>query len=629
MTDDQTQRYDLGRPDPAVENDPTMNGEMDAAPGAAAPVVSAAAATAPDAAVSPDAALSPDAAFTTPPAVATTAVPVAASGGSKGRWFVALAVAVVAIGAAIAGFMLLNAKTTPEALAYVPADAAFVFEIRPDLPGDQMEQVGKFIAHFPGFADLSTIDQKVDEAFTRLVRNAGGSGAGVDYVTDIKPWLNGPLYIAVRKADTANTSVPTPFGGLLSATTNGAVTCASVFKDQATTTETYQGTQLVSFGESACAIKDRQGLIGDIASVKAALDAKASGNGIGGSAKYRAATAALTGDHLATMYYDFGSYFDLLKDMMQTMPGASAMPFDLATMSLPAWGMIGIRAEGDAIVMDAKAPIPAPATSSPSMLPLPAAHKSEIAAMAPADAVAYIEGQGAGAGIQNMLTALRTIPEFDAQLKSIDGVVDLRTVVGWVQDAGVIVTGGDSPTASVVLLASDEAGAAEKAGSIGTVIGLLTLQAPNAVSVHDTTVNGVKVTTITITDIGALTGGTDVVSPTGPIELSYAVKGKALIFGIGTGAIDKLVNVQAGASLADDPAFKHVAARGVSPSGATVYVAIPKLLDVIESAMPADQLATWKSDIKPYLEPLEAMYFVTESEGDLAESTAILSVKPN
>jgi hypothetical protein len=243
--------------------------------------------------------------------------------------------------------------------------------------------------------------------------------------------------------------------------------------------------------------------------------------------------------------------------------------------------------------------------------------------------VAYIEGQGAGAGIQNMLTALRTIPEFDAQLKSIDGVVDLRTVVGWVQDAGVIVTGGDSPTASVVLLASDEAGAAEKAGSIGTVIGLLTLQAPNAVSVHDTTVNGVKVTTITITDIGALTGGTDVVSPTGPIELSYAVKGKALIFGIGTGAIDKLVNVQAGASLADDPAFKRVAARGVSPSGATVYVAIPKLLDVIESAMPADQLATWKSDIKPYLEPLEAMYFVTESEGDLAESTAILSVKPN
>src|SRR6185369_6962012 len=111
----------------------------------APPVVSAAAATAPDAAVSPDAA------FTTPPAVATTAVPVAASGGSKGRWFLALAVAVVAIGAAIAGFMLLNAKTTPEALAYVPADAAFVFEIRPDLPGDQMEQVGKFIAHFPGF----------------------------------------------------------------------------------------------------------------------------------------------------------------------------------------------------------------------------------------------------------------------------------------------------------------------------------------------------------------------------------------------------------------------------------------------------------------------------------------------
>jgi hypothetical protein len=608
MTDDPTQQYDVDPASVPAPADPVL-AAPDPAPGA------------------PDGTAATSEGFTPPPAAPVT--PVATAGPSKARWFVAIGVAVVAIGAAVAGFLLVNGTSTPEALLYVPGDAAAVVEIRPDLPGDQLEQMGKLISHFPGFADLSTLDQKVDQALTKLFRNTGGTG--VDYTTEIKPWLSGPLYIAVRKGDATTTSSMAPFGMLISLTTDGQVTCANAFKGQTTTTESYNGTDLVfvSGSEIGCATKDHQGLLGDRTSLKAAIDTKAAGNGIVTSATYKAATAALTGDHLATAFYDFQAYFGLLEDMMEDLPGSAANPFQLANVSLPAWAMMGIRAEGDAIVMDAKTPVPAQPSGGPSFLALPAAHPSGIAPLVPADAVAFIEGQGAGVGLENMITQLRTMPELDEQLKVLDGVVDLNTMLGWIQDAGVVVTGGDSPTTSIVLLAADEAAAAEKAGSIGAVIGLIGLQAPDAVSVHDSTVNGVKITTLTITDAEALLGGSGLDVPAGPVEISYAVKGRALIFGVGTSAIEQLVNVQAGAWLADDAAFKRVAARGVSPSAVTMYVAIPKVLELVESAMPADALTTWNSDVKPYLEPLEAIYFVTESEGDLAETTAILSVKPS
>jgi hypothetical protein len=140
-------------------------------------------------------------------------------------------------------------------------------------------------------------------------------------------------------------------------------------------------------------------------------------------------------------------------------------------------------------------------------------------------------------------------------------------------------------------------------------------------------VNGVKITTITISDLGALTGGAGVPGATGPVQISFAVKGRAIMFGVGDGAVAKLVNVQAGSTLAEDAAFKKVAARGVSPSAATVYVAIPKLVTLLEANIPASDLEEWNTAIKPFIEPLEALYFVSEMDGDLGQSTAILSVK--
>jgi hypothetical protein len=329
------------------------------------------------------------------------------------------------------------------------------------------------------------------------------------------------------------------------------------------------------------------------------------------------------------MYFDFKKYLELVTTAGGVLPAASN-PLDALNLPTPDWGFVGLRAENDAIVMDEVAPAPtaAPAASGPTLLPAVAAHPSAIAGLVPADAVAFVEAQGAGVSIQNLVTELRTIPEVDQQLKALDAMASMDTLVGWVQDAGLVVTGGDAPTAAMILLAADDAAAAEKGGSLNTVLGLAALSG-QGIQVGDETINGVKVTTVTITDLGALTGssGQGLPGTTGPVKVSFAVKGRAIMVGVGDGALTKLLNVQAGASLADDAAFKRVAARGVSPSATTVYVAIPKLIALVEAQIPASDLTNWTTNVKPYVEPFEALYFVSEGDGALGESTAILTVK--
>ncbi|HSL98184.1 MAG TPA: hypothetical protein VK831_06390, partial [Candidatus Deferrimicrobiaceae bacterium] len=98
-----------------------------------------------------------------------TTAPTAIAAPSRGRWLIGLGIAGVAIGLALVAALVLGGRQTPEALRYVPADAVIVAELRLDLPGDQLQKVGNLLAHFPGFADQSTLAGKLDEAGDRLL----------------------------------------------------------------------------------------------------------------------------------------------------------------------------------------------------------------------------------------------------------------------------------------------------------------------------------------------------------------------------------------------------------------------------------------------------------------------------
>jgi hypothetical protein len=605
-----------------MSDDPTRPIETPmTTPAAADPVAADPAAPAAAEATPTDAAAPAEAA----PAEATaTPVTVGRSGASRVRWAVAIVVAGLAIAFTIGAIVLFGQQTTPVALQYIPGDAAVVAEIRLDLPGDQMQRLGNLLAHFPGFADQATLTAKLDEALTKVVESASQGKAS--YVTDLKPWVNGPLFLAALNPSTSLAS-DEPRDMVISATTNGAVVCTSVFKDQAVTHETYKTLDLVvsSDGKMGCVVDGRQALLGDPATIRKALDTKSAGTGMDTSASYKAARTALGGDRLATVYVDGASLTKLMPNPADLgVPGLQALIGEL-----PAWFMGGIRSEDDAFVLDyVAAHVPAP-TGGPSFVAIPATHASVIAPMLPGDTLVYMEAQGAGAALQNLLTQLREIPDLAAALQMLDGVGGAAELVGWIDDAGVAVSlHGTTPDATILLVAKDETAAATRFASLKTLLALL--GAGSGLEVKDSTISGVTVTTVTITDLGSIIppgsvpGMGDI--PTGPISFSLAAKGRVMLVTSGEGAMTAILNTAAGSSLAENAAYKHVRTRGIADARTTVYIGVGATVDLVKGLLPADALAQYQTEAAPYVEPFEAFLLQATSDAAGNRSRMVITV---
>ena len=642
MTDDETKRVDTPAPVPAATPEPAT-----AADAAAGDATMAGAATAP---VAGDAAATTTATDAGMAAMRTGAAPapayaglnaapagpaptaVVAPGNNRGRWILAVGVAGIAIAVAIGAMLLMSRPTTPEALRYVPGNAPFVAEVRMDMPGDQMQNLGNLLAHFPGFADQSTLTEKIDEALTQLL--AGVSDAEVDYRADIKPWLNGPLFIGISPPPAGSTD-PNDAIPLISATTNGAVDCATALGGTVTH-EPYRNLDLVidtaEFG-FACVVDGRQALLGEPAAVRAALDAKADGTGMDKNDQYRAARGTLAGDQLAAIYVD-GAALQQLMPSPRDMPGMPALPG--LTPTLPAWMVAGIRAEADALVIDAvTAPIPAQTTAGPSLLPMPAGHASLVAPILPADTMVYLEVQGAGVALQNLLTQLRGVPELAQPLLMLDGMGGASGLVGWIDDVGVAVSlGGTTPDTlapeiALLLIANDEGTASSTVASLSTMLGLAGLG--GGVDVTEETINGIQVTTITITDLGAVippgsVPGMEIPPMDGPVSFSIAARGRAVVLTFGDGAMAGVLNAGAGTSLADSAAFKQAAARGIVNSQGTMYVAAGATIDLLKGFASAEDLAEFNANVAPYLDPLESVLVSGTSDSTGGRSRIVISV---
>ena len=93
------------------------------------------------------------------PVAAGPAGPATGVGGSRARWLIGGGIAIAAVAALLLAAALVGARPLPEVFTYLPADSAVVVELRPELPGDQRQHLGNFLAHFPGFADQTILDQ--------------------------------------------------------------------------------------------------------------------------------------------------------------------------------------------------------------------------------------------------------------------------------------------------------------------------------------------------------------------------------------------------------------------------------------------------------------------------------------
>jgi hypothetical protein len=351
----------------------------------------------------------------------------------------------------------------------------------------------------------------------------------------------------------------------------------------------------------------------------------AAGHGIDKAQAFRDARATLGGDRLATLFVSGSALAKLLP-----VPGASAAIPDLSGFvgSIPAWTMVGLRAEDDALVIDTvAAPVVAPSAGA-SLLPLPATHASEISGLLPADTMVFVESQGTGVALQNLLATLRANPELAAPLQVLDGLGGGGDLVGWIDDVGVAASvHGTTPDVALLVVARDAAAASSRVSAL-SLIGLAGLG--DRIEVRSTTINGVAVTTLRITDLGSLipagtVPGLDSIPVTGAVEISVAARGRVIVVTSGEAAMPALLNVQPGASLADQAAFKRAGQRGLPNRRTSVYLAAGAGFDLLKELAPAET-ANWDSDIAPYVDPIEAAAISISGDPAASRSRLVITV---
>jgi len=576
-----------------------------------------------------------------PPATAPAApAAVKPSAGASGRrWLIAFGVAGLVLGVTAIAIILLGGRSSPEALRYIPATMPVVAEVRVDLPGDQLQKVGNLLAHFPGFKDQSTLTTKLDEALARITTQASSGSAS--YATDVKPWLAGPLFVGVAVPSSSISSTPGIAGpsGVAVFTTDSKVTCDPIIKTS-TAKEAYRGIDILGgdAGAVACALEGRYALVGDSASIKAAIDAHLNHSGIDGDSQYKKARDALGGDRLATVYFSV----EALKSgaLASAIPGLSSAGTDVtaALAALSPWVIAGLSAEDSAIVADVVSGPPgtSPSPSGSPLLTTPPAHASRLAPLVPSDTALLYEMHGTGVLAQNLLTTLRANPALSTTLGQLDATLGVlggpQQLIGWIDDAGIVVVpDGASLTGGVLVQAADDATAAAKAGQIRSLLTLAGLG--SGITTHDIVING---TTVTIADLGDLSsllqqagqaaGGLSV-PPGTHIVISVAAHGSTVLIGAGESFARRILETIAGSSLADQASYKTALGLAFASNSGQLYVAAAPLLAFADTAIPADAKATFDSDVKPYVAPFDAFLETASSDPTGVRIRFVITVK--
>lgn len=562
-----------------------------------------------------------------PAATSEVAAHAPASAGVR-RWGIALVIVALVIGVgAAAAFLLAGSSTPSTVLAYAPKDAVSYVSARLDLPGDQRAKVGELLSKFPGFADQSTLEQKLGEVLDRLVSEA--TSGEQTYTSSIKPWFGGEIGIAIGELPdpSAATSANFEEGSMLALVSVSDAAGArawfdGVVADEPTSTETYGGLELVRIGREPAGtmviVGDKVMLLGDEASVKAAIDGGGQG-GLSTNEQFRAAQEATTGDHLGTFYLDTGAYADWLERaavaMPQSIPGLGLTNAD----DLPPWTAGRLRAEGDALVWNVVAPH---VEGSPERTN----RVSNVAARVPASTLALLDVHDAGTALQELIDTVKDDPETADAFRDVESALSffggLDGLIGWIGDAGVVVTGeGIDIGGGLVVAATDPDGAERFTSTIGGI--LLLAGGGLGIDTRDEDHNG---TTITFLDVSEAVAsqGIDGDIP----EIGWAVKGDVFVLGVGEAFIKSVLDTTQATSLAESGRYRDLVGRAGREHVVSAWVDLVALRGVLEAvAVEQGDLGGYDEDVKPYLEPFDALVAASVSGDEFDRSTVIISVK--
>ena len=591
--------------------------------------------------ISPEAAYEP-AADAAP--AARVVPPAAAVRGGRLRWAIALGVVALVVVATMFAISLFTGRAANAVvLGYIPGDAIAYGEARLDLPGDQRAAVGQFLSKFPGFADQSVVDTKIDEVLDRLVGSA--TNGDQTFSSDIKPWFGGEVAFSVGALPD-----PAQMSSGASAMNSGRFLILVSVKDEAAgkawfdsviasggaanSTESYAGATLTLFGSDGAQqgafalLNGKVAVVGDVTSVKAAVDTKGAG-GFATKPEVKAALDATSGDHVGFVYVALRSLVEWSSQLGgATVPSGGALA-DL----IPEWGAFALRVEGDALVMEAIRPTLDGDGAAD-------ARTSAVADHVPSSAIALTIANDYGKGIVKALDTYRSDPSMKSTIDAIDQAIAViggpDAAIGWIGDLGITVNRTDGGLeGGVVIVPTDRAAADRLFTSLRALVavGGVTM----GVTVRDEAYAGTTITIVDIGDIASLAaqGGLspDMLGttplPTGHVQLAFASTDQVVVIGADPGFVRHVLDTTAATSIASNDRYKALAGRIGQGTGFS-FADLTAIRELVESAMatasPADR-AQYEQSVKPFLVPFDALVASNSVKGEVSRSTLIVTVK--
>jgi hypothetical protein len=597
---------------------------------------------------------------TTSTPVPTTAIQPPASGtparNDRARWLAAgVLIALVAAVTGLAAFALTSAKSTSAVLGYVPTDSVAYGELRLDLPGDQRQQVGEFLSKFPGFADQAALDTKLDEVLDRLVSD--GSDGKQTYTKDVKPWFGGQMGFAMGpiQVGTGDEAGSHDRRALVLLSVKDAALAQSWLDSTASaggasgSPQTYNGAQLTVFAEPKMAesqgaytiVDGKVALVGDLASVKAAVDTKGSSALATGDA-VKAAQDSVTGDSLGLIFVDMKAILDATTKLGASITDAGgSMPPIPSTLTklVPDWAAARVRVEGDALRLDSiaqhKEGVPGPDENS----------ANAVTGYAPPTTVALIAGNDYGATLQETLDLYENDPALKAAYEQIDQLAGmlggLDAVVGWMGDTGIVVNhDGKTVEGGLVSVPADAAQARQLFTTLHSFGQLAGQQ--SGITITDETYNGQTITVIDLGDLrslagmaGALGGSSSLPAPPSAlpgadVQIAYVATDQVVAIGSSADFIKHVLDAGAGASLADDARFQSLLARVDAKHSSVSFVDVAAIRGVVEGLMTdasSKDKAEYEESVKPFLTPLDALIGTGVVSGSTDQMHTVITVK--
>ena len=557
----------------------------------------------------------------------------------------------VGIGVAAGSFLLTaRAAAVGSGAAYVPADAPFYLEMRLEPSEAQDGALRELLAHFPPIEGVDLARPLYAQMTERIDEMLVAEGAGVSWASDVAPWFDGRVAMALTDFPLDAMEVPAdpmampavPAFVLLLGVTDATAAAGAIDRIVAEAGEsapTFTESQHLGFtvrssdgpDGGAYALTDDQLVVAsDADGVRAALDTHASGAGtLAEMAEITRLTDALPEDWLAFMAYDMTELMAQAFTPAAEQDPEMAAAFESLMEHQSLRGAMAFSAAGDRLLMDA-------ASEAPTG-PFAVVNADRgLAAEVPGDTLFYSEAGNLGAAwaaaIAPIKQAVAATPDGAEQLRTVEAALgaDLEDLVSWI-DGGAVAVGydGSQPYGGLVLVPNDVEAAERRLGQLGSFASLGALDPTSGISVEEAEVAGVTVTTITwdATDAAAEM----FMMPMPSIVLEYAVTDDRALIGFGDVFVRRVLELDAADSLAGVPRYADaISDMGGAENTAVMWLDLAGTRDALESALgplieSADPDGLYESEVRPWLAPLDRIVSVSRLEGEvLVQRTALL-----